>query len=80
MTIPDARTTISEDFYMLMINWEPTSADAATFRVYLNPLVNWVWAGGIVFILGTLIAAWPDRKEELVAAARPHQVVLTGGD
>jgi cytochrome c-type biogenesis protein CcmF len=80
MTIPDARATISEDFYMLMINWEPTSSDQATFRVYLNPLVNWVWAGGIIFVIGTLIAAWPDRKEELVTAARPHQAVLAAGD
>jgi cytochrome c-type biogenesis protein CcmF len=76
MTIPDARSTISEDFYMLMVNWEPTSSDQATFRVYLNPLVNWVWAGGLIFVIGTLIAAWPDRKEELVTAARPHQVVI----
>jgi cytochrome c-type biogenesis protein CcmF len=75
MTIPDARATISEDFYMLMINWEPTSADAATFRIYLNPLINWVWAGGIIFILGTLIAAWPDRKEEVVTAVQPVGVM-----
>jgi len=80
MTIPDARETISEDFYMLMINWEPTSADSATFRVYNNPLVNWVWFGGIIFIIGTLIAAWPDPKEEMVTVARPHQVVLSSGD
>lgn len=80
MTIPDARSTISEDFYMLMINWEPTSSDQATFRVYLNPLVNWVWAGGFIFVIGTLIAAWPDRKEELVTVSRPHQTVLAGGD
>jgi cytochrome c-type biogenesis protein CcmF len=74
MTIPDARETISEDFYMLMVNWEPTSADSATFRVYVNPLVNWVWAGGLIFVIGTLIAAWPDRKEELVAVPRPSLV------
>lgn len=69
MTIPDAYENISEDFYMLMINWEPTSADAATFRVYVNPLVNWVWAGGFIFVFGTLLAGWPSRKEEEVATA-----------
>lgn len=80
MTIPDARETISEDFYVLMVNWEPTSADSATFRIFLNPLVNWVWAGGFIFILGTLIAAWPDKREEMVTVARPHQAVLAAGD
>lgn len=69
MTIPDLRATISEDFYVLLVNWEPTSADAATFRIFLNPLINWIWAGGIVFVIGTLIAAWPDPAEEKVKAA-----------
>ncbi len=80
MTIPDARETISEDFYILMINWEPTSSDQATFRIYVNPLVNWVWTGGIIFVIGTLIAAWPDRKEELVTAVRPRRAVAASGD
>lgn len=64
MTIPDARSTVTEDFYVIMVNWEPTSADQATFRIYLNPLINWVWTGGIIFVIGTLIAAWPDPSPE----------------
>ncbi|MCP4358132.1 MAG: heme lyase CcmF/NrfE family subunit [Chloroflexi bacterium] len=79
MTIPDARETISEDFYVLMVNWEPALADQATFRIYLNPLVNWVWAGGFIFVIGTLIAAWPNAKEEQVTVARPHQTVYVTG-
>jgi len=69
MTIPSARSTIAEDFYVLMVNWEETSADQATFRIYLNPLINWVWGGGFIFIIGTLIAAWPDPADERVSAA-----------
>jgi len=49
MTIPAVRSTIAEDFYVLLVNWEATSNDAATFRVFLNPLINWVWAGGGYF-------------------------------
>ncbi|MBP7997705.1 MAG: heme lyase CcmF/NrfE family subunit [Chloroflexi bacterium] len=69
MTIPDLRATIGEDFYVLIVNWEGLSANAATFRAYLNPLVNWVWAGGIIFIIGTFIAAWPDPVDEKVKEA-----------
>lgn len=79
MTIPNARSTITEDFYVLLVNWEPTSASQATFRVYLNPLINWVWAGGIIFIIGTMIAAWPDRREERVTVSR-QQVALGTAD
>lgn len=76
MTIPSARSTVSEDFYVLLVNWEPTSANAATFRVYLNPMINWVWAGGFIFVLGTMIAAWPDRKQEAILAAKEERLVL----
>lgn len=69
MTIPDARSTIAEDFYVILVNWENISETSATIRMYLNPLIQWVWAGGFVFIIGTLIAAWPDPLDEKVAAA-----------
>jgi cytochrome c-type biogenesis protein CcmF len=76
MTIPSARSTITEDFYVLMVNWEPASADQATFRIYLNPLINWVWAGGIIFVLGTLIAAWPDPAADRAFVQRPRTAVV----
>ncbi|HSH02283.1 MAG TPA: heme lyase CcmF/NrfE family subunit [Anaerolineae bacterium] len=69
MTIPDLRTTISEDFYVLMVYWEETTANAATFRIYLNPLINWVWFGSILMTIGTFIAGWPDPRESRVVAA-----------
>jgi hypothetical protein len=31
----------------------------ATFRVLVNPLVPWIWIGGMIMALGTLIALWP---------------------
>ncbi len=73
MTIPQARSTISEDFYILLVNWEPTTADAATFRIYLNPLINWVWAGGLIFVIGTLIAAWPEAQDKKVKVAQAQR-------
>jgi cytochrome c-type biogenesis protein CcmF len=78
MTIPSARSTITEDFYVILVNWEPASADAATFRIFLNPLINWVWAGGVIFVIGTLIAAWPDREKEPARARKP--AVAVAGD
>ena len=76
MTIPDARSTIGEDFYVLLVNWEGTSNDVSTFRLFLNPLINWVWAGGIIFIIGTLTAGWPDATDrKLTAAAASRQRV-----
>ncbi|RPI82039.1 MAG: heme lyase CcmF/NrfE family subunit [Chloroflexi bacterium] len=70
MTIPGVRSTMEDDFYVLLISWEPISTQGATFKIYRNPLVNWLWLGGLVFILGTMVAAWPDRDPERVAVRR----------
>jgi cytochrome c-type biogenesis protein CcmF len=62
MTIPGVRSSLEDDFYVLLVGWEPIAQQGATFKIYENPLVNFVWMGGGVFILGTLVAAWPDRE------------------
>ena len=65
MTIPGVRSTLEDDLYVLLVDWKPISADGATFKVFHNPLVNWLWLGGIWLIFGTLIAAWPDKDTEV---------------
>ena len=61
MTIPGVRSTVEDDFYILMFDWQEISTRSATFKVYHNPLVNWLWIGSWVFVFGTLIAAWPKK-------------------
>lgn len=73
MTIPSMRSTIADDFYVIVVNWEAISESSAVFRLYLNPLINWVWAGGVIFVLGTAIAAWPDPVADKLVAARRAQ-------
>jgi cytochrome c-type biogenesis protein CcmF len=38
-----------------------TSRAASTFKVIVNPLVTWMWIGGIIALAGALIALWPSR-------------------
>jgi cytochrome c-type biogenesis protein CcmF len=66
MTIPGVRSTLEDDFYVLLVGWQPIAAGGATFKVYHNPLVNFVWLGGFVFIVGTIVAAWPEPDPEVV--------------
>jgi cytochrome c-type biogenesis protein CcmF len=63
MTIPAMRYSLIEDLYVIVAGWEDGGA-TATFKAYVNPLVNWLWIGGFVFIIGTAVAAWPDRAED----------------
>jgi cytochrome c-type biogenesis protein CcmF len=64
MTIPGTRSTWEDDLYVLLVDWQPISTSGATFKIYHNPLVNWVWFGGVIFIVGTMVAAWPDKDPE----------------
>jgi cytochrome c-type biogenesis protein CcmF len=64
MTIPGVRSTWEDDFYIILVDWLPISSEGATFKVFHNPLVNWMWVGALVFIFGTLVAAWPDKDPE----------------
>lgn len=64
MTIPGVRSTMEDDFYVLLVDWQPISTAGATFKIYHNPLVNWLWLGALVFIIGTAIAAWPEKDPE----------------
>ena len=75
MSIPDARSSFSEDFYILLVNWEQMSSSLATLRIYLNPLINWVWAGGLIFVIGTLIAAWPDPVADVAVVPSRRRLV-----
>ncbi len=65
MTIAGVRSTMEDDLYVILVDWQPLSTTGATFKIYHNPLVNWLWLGGFVFILGTLVAAWPDKEPEM---------------
>jgi cytochrome c-type biogenesis protein CcmF len=47
---------------------------SVVFRVFVKPLVNLIWLAGLVFVLGSLIALWPDAREERRLAARYARV------
>lgn len=59
-----------QDVYVVLNGWDDTG-NSATFTIYINPLTMWMWIGGLVLILGTLIAAWPNparRRNEITSA------------
>lgn len=45
---------------------------AATFHVFVNPMVSWIWAGGLIFLLGSVIAGWPQGRNRSAPAAVPE--------
>ncbi|MBI4319622.1 MAG: hypothetical protein HY675_14125 [Chloroflexi bacterium] len=55
------RTTLLEDLYLILNGWDKDRS--ASFKVLVNPMVVWIWIGGVVLLLGTVVAFWPDARE-----------------
>ncbi len=72
------RSTLREDLYVVL--GSVADDDTATFQAYINPLVSWLWLGGLVLILGTVICFIPlrpvrvrERAQEPVLARAQHE-------
>jgi cytochrome c-type biogenesis protein CcmF len=59
------RTTPQEDLYLILAGFEDTGL--ASLRVLINPLVLWLWVGGIALMLGGGMAWWPESNRKGVA-------------
>ena len=62
------RSTPVEDFYV--VPSELMEDGSAVFRVFVNPLVWWMWIAGPVFMIGTGVALWPRRSPVLSRVTR----------
>ncbi|MBP8998465.1 MAG: heme lyase CcmF/NrfE family subunit [Anaerolineaceae bacterium] len=62
VTRPGIRSTLGNDLYIILVDWLEITTDGATFKIYYNPLINWLWIGSFVLIIGTLVALWPARN------------------
>jgi cytochrome c-type biogenesis protein CcmF len=78
MTIPGQRSTFRDDLYILLVDWQPASNTGATFKIYVNPLVNWLWIGSLLFLFGIIFAAWPDKETENEKVKVAKSVTQTG--
>jgi len=58
----------AQDLYVIL---EQQNADGSVlFQVFLKPLVNLIWIAGFVFLGGSLVALWPDAREQRRLVAR----------
>jgi cytochrome c-type biogenesis protein CcmF len=60
-------STLLEDLYVVYAGVNQGS-EIPTIHVFLNPLVKWVWFGGVVVVMGTIVALLPSRQAALALA------------
>jgi cytochrome c-type biogenesis protein CcmF len=74
------RSNLQEDVYMVFAG-AVNGTEEAVYRFNLNPLVWWVWFGGMVLVFGGLITMWPGGGPVVAAPRRAqagYQVELAG--
>ncbi|HEV2383396.1 MAG TPA: heme lyase CcmF/NrfE family subunit [Terriglobia bacterium] len=71
------RSSSREDLYVVLAGQDPDTKKAIV-QVFINPLVMWVWVGGAVVFLGTLLALVPSRVEREMAEMRREQEAAVG--
>jgi cytochrome c-type biogenesis protein CcmF len=77
------RSTPAEDLYVILADVEDfegvvandPAAQRIVVQVMVNPLVPWIWYGGIVITIGSLIALWPAAE-----AVRRRRTLVTEGE
>jgi cytochrome c-type biogenesis protein CcmF len=71
--------TFQEDLYLVFSS--VTTDDRATVQVFVKPLVRWVWLGGILMFLGTVVTMVPSKRElKLAKKSESAAVRASEGD
>ncbi|HID87884.1 MAG TPA: heme lyase CcmF/NrfE family subunit [Anaerolineae bacterium] len=55
------RTSLKEDLYVILAGLSEDGS--ATFQILINPLVVWLWIGGGLLLVGTMVAIWPSEAQ-----------------
>lgn len=56
------RSTFTDDLYVILMTYGQDGS--ATIRVMVNPMVSWIWSGGVVLLIGAIVTMWPGGRKE----------------
>lgn len=51
-------STVAGDLYTVLAGWDEFGT-VVGFQLFWNPMIGWLWFGGIVLVAGTIFALWP---------------------
>ena len=75
---PSVRTGLTEDIYLTLDPGAAAGDTSATIRVFVKPMILWLWIGGLIMAIGTLLAAFPGTRRR--RADRPGVGAARDGD
>lgn len=61
---PSVKTSLVKDIYLTLEPPVRVSADEAKIKVFIKPMILWLWIGGGLMALGTLLSAFPGHRRK----------------
>jgi cytochrome c-type biogenesis protein CcmF len=56
-------SSLKEDLYIVLSAWEDNGK--ATFVVKVNPMMDWLWIGSFMIVIGALFAVWNGKYQNI---------------
>ena len=67
---PAVRTRPDNDLYLTLLAFNEQDGSTATLSVIVEPLVGWIWVGGVMVTIGALFGIWPRRRAPAPVVSR----------
>jgi len=58
---PSVKTGFTGDIYLTLENGSTPSTGEAKLKIFIKPMIVWMWVGGMLCGVGTLLAAFPGK-------------------
>jgi cytochrome c-type biogenesis protein CcmF len=75
-TMVAIHSSLARDLYVVYAGRSPDN-NRPVIHAYVNPLVKWIWLGGLIVVLGTALALVPSRVPAPAPVARLEAAALS---
>jgi len=76
---PDVKSSIRGDVYVNLMAFEANGANA-TIKLIVEPLVPWIWFGGLVIVIGSIIGMFHSGRRAVPVRKPPAAAPLAAPD
>jgi len=77
INVPSVRSTVVDDIALSVLSYPEGTDDAVLLRATIQPLIVWLWIGGMVIAVGTAMAVVPgNRRRPTDPASAPVEELV----
>ena len=72
---PSVKSGFINDLYITLEGNVRTTDTEARIKIFVKPLIMWLWIGGALMALGTVLAAFPGKRRQPIAPVSADSVL-----